>query len=61
MFFKGILAFLILVLPAAIIFGLIGALIRLRWEGHPKENWIVRGAMLVLSVAYVVGLWFIFG
>ena len=61
MLLNGLKAFLILILPAAIVFGILGALIRRNFEGHEKEEWIVKGSMLVMSIAYIAVLYSIFG
>lgn len=50
---NAFLAFTVLCLPSAIITGLCGALLRRKVAGHPREELIVKGSMLGLSIILV--------
>lgn len=46
---KVAIIFLLICIPLAVVAGICGALIRINVEGHPNEELIVKGSMLVIS------------
>ena len=58
---KAILIFTLIVLPPAIVIGYIGARIRLKIEGHKREDLIVKASMLVMSAIAIVTMVQCFG